>query len=167
MIWPIIEKTQRTTFRKKIFATLTELENKKELPTNTVRLSLLQTCSGPKFYQLLSCLSSLALKKLFEREFPEKYEKKNKLVNIPNLDSNNFEYASKILKSLKLHFHIESNKFSQKIFKISNLQNFWNLTSKKITERHHTLSHQYSVLFKQLSLLKSKSEKKLKNEEEC
>mmetsp|Transcript_21705 Transcript_21705/g.30372 ORF Transcript_21705/g.30372 Transcript_21705/m.30372 type:complete len:719 (+) Transcript_21705:131-2287(+) len=110
-IWPIHDKQQQREFKIKVLNYLTQLETSdglgKGIPPNLAKASLIQTCSGERFYQLLFFFSTYVLCVQMQKEFPH--------VNIPQFPSLNpiqmLNYHNVMRKSLQTQIGLKAHKF--------------------------------------------------------
>jgi hypothetical protein len=68
-IWPITDRSKAGEFRNVLFDVLKSFEEGGHIPVNSVRKSLLQTATGPRFEELLFAVSSYVLRCVMSKDY--------------------------------------------------------------------------------------------------
>ena len=68
-VWPIFDSTKSRDFHKIVQGIINKLESQGALPRSNSRVSLLATCCGHRFVELLWQLSAHALREVHKRTF--------------------------------------------------------------------------------------------------
>lgn len=139
IVWPIYEKDQAKQFKQLIFKKLESLEKETQfLPVHQpIRLSLLNTCSGERFYHLLWFLSSLVLRKgLSEHTFS---------FFVPSIAWTLLDARSvndSLLTAIKQQIEIQANRFLHNAATFTEIKRRWKQFDSQLHEEHVSTKQQ-------------------------
>eukprot|EP01102_Stenamoeba_stenopodia_P009908 TRINITY_DN2942_c0_g1_i1.p1 TRINITY_DN2942_c0_g1~~TRINITY_DN2942_c0_g1_i1.p1 ORF type:complete len:743 (-),score=208.01 TRINITY_DN2942_c0_g1_i1:26-2218(-) len=160
-LWPVYDKNQAREFKKNAFTFLSQLEKEGAMPANTVRLSLIQTCGGDKFYQLLWHLSTYTMKTVLQRDYP-KY-------TIPFLtpvsSDTNPRNLHTIYKATLTHCTLQSKKFVKLTQRMEEMQAKWHSFAQSLRQDHDKLLDEMASLNYQRQQLHQREDRHLLSQE--
>ena len=147
-VWPVdSDRNRARDFKKVVFDSLKQLEEKGRIPASSVRLSLLQTCSGLRFVQLMWILSNYTLRAVMDREHSS--------YRLPTLSTNGSALSPTLCRSLhqvsKLYVLRECNRFLENAARTNLTMQGWQEFDCTLNSNISNYMQKYSLLHRRQS----------------
>lgn len=159
-VWPIFDSAQSRDFRKIVQGIINELESQGALPRSNSRVSLLATCCGHRFVELLWQLSAHALREVHKRTFTADVASNPLPASLADV-VNQSSHASALLTVTKARIALERKRFLESTTAAVQRQALWSSLAHDMTAEFRALSAEEAYLHQELEKLQESNNRKV------
>lgn len=159
-VWPIFDSAQSRDFRKIVQGIINELESQGALPRSNSRVSLLATCCGHRFVELLWQLSAHALREVHKRTFTADVASNPLPASLADV-VNQSSHASALLTVTKARIALERKRFLESTGAAVQRQALWSSLAHDMTAEFRALSAEEAYLHQELEKLQESNNRKV------